>query len=526
LKFKTPGHTFRSLVQLLLYHVQLMRVRLGSHFVQLHPGILTLHGSSHFPVPGLKFISPGQIIGSLLQLLLYHLQLIVVSTGSHFVQLQPGISTLHGSSHFPVAGLKFRWPGHIIGSIVQLLLYHLQLMAVRCGSHFVHLHPGISTLHGSSHFPVAGLKFRSPVHIIGSLLHLLLYHLQLMGCSSVSHFLQSHPWMRTSHGSSHFPVAGLKFNSPGHIIGSLLFLLRYHLQLMGVSSGSHFVQLHPGMQMLHGSSHFRVVGLKFSLPGHIIGSIVQLLRYHLQLMGVSSGSHFVQLHPGISTLHGSSHFPVAGLKFKSPEHFTGSLVQLLLYHLQLRGVSLGSHFVQLHPMISTLHGSSHFPAPGLKFRSPGHLFGSIVQLLRYHLQLMGVSSGTHLLHIHPVMLTLHGSSHFRVAGLKFRSFGHIIGSLLHLSMYHLQLIRVSSVSHFVQLHLMILTLHGSSHVPVAGLKFRSPGHIIGLVVQLLLYHLQLMGVSTGLHVLQLHPRIEILHGSSHFSVSGLKLFSP
>jgi hypothetical protein len=47
------------------------------------------------------------------------------------VQLHPEMLTLHGSSHFPVAGLKFRSPGHIIGSLVQLLLYHLQLMAVR-----------------------------------------------------------------------------------------------------------------------------------------------------------------------------------------------------------------------------------------------------------------------------------------------------------------------------------------------------------------------------------------------------------
>jgi ribosomal protein L35AE/L33A len=106
--------------------------------------------------------------------------------------------------------------------------------------------------------------------------------------SAFSHFLHSHPAIYTSHGSSHFLVAGLKFRSPGHIIGSLVFLLLYHLQLMGVSSGSHFVQLHPGMQTLHGSSHIPFAGLKISLPGHFIGSIVHLLLYHLQLMGVSS----------------------------------------------------------------------------------------------------------------------------------------------------------------------------------------------------------------------------------------------
>jgi ribosomal protein L35AE/L33A len=144
------------------------------------------------------------------------------------------------------------------------------------------------------------------------------------------------------------------------------------------------------MSNIHGSSHLRVAGLKFRLPGHNIGSLVQLLLYHLQLMGVSSGSHFVQLHPVISTIHGSSHFLVVGLKLRLPGHIIGSLEQLLLYHLQLIGVSSGSHFVQLHPGILTLHGSSHFPVVGLKFSSPGHIFGSPVQLLLYHLQLMGV----------------------------------------------------------------------------------------------------------------------------------------
>jgi hypothetical protein len=98
--------------------------------------------------------------------------------------------------------------------------------------------------------------------------------------------------------------------------------------------------------------------------------------------------------------------------------------------------------MQLHPVMSTLHGSSHFPVAGLKLRSPGHLLGSIVQLVRYHLQLMRVSSGTHFVQLHPVMLTLHGSSHFPVAGLKLRSPGHIIGSLVQLLLYHLQLMAV------------------------------------------------------------------------------------
>jgi hypothetical protein len=151
--------------------------------------------------------------------------------------------------------------------------------------------------------------------------------------------VQLQPWMKVLHGSSHVPVAGLKFRSPGHIIGSLVQILLYHLQLMGVSSGTHFVQLHPGILTLHGSSHLPVAGLKFRKPGHIIGSLVQLLLYHLQLMGVSSGSHFMQLHPGMLILHGSSHFSVAGLKFRSPGHNPGYLVQLLMYHLQLIRVS-------------------------------------------------------------------------------------------------------------------------------------------------------------------------------------------
>jgi hypothetical protein len=201
---------------------------------------------------------------------------------------------------------------------VQLFLYHLQLMGVSSGSHCVQPHPVMLTLHGSSHCLVAGLKLRSPGHIIGSLVQPLLYHLQLMRVSTLSHFLHSHPAIYTSQGSSQFPVAGLKFRSPGHIIGSLVFLLLYHLQLIGVSSGSHLVQLHPGMQTLHGSSHTPFAGLKFSLPGHIKGSIVHLLVYHLQLIGVSSLSHILQLHPEMLTLHGSSHFPVVGLKFRSP----------------------------------------------------------------------------------------------------------------------------------------------------------------------------------------------------------------
>jgi hypothetical protein len=136
------------------------------------------------------------------------------------------------------------------------------------------------------------------------------------------------------HGSSHFFVAGLKFRSLGQIIGSGLHLFRYHLQLIGSSSVSHVVQLHPLMVTLHGSSHLPVAGLKFSSPGHIIGYILQLSLYHLQLMAVSSDLHFMQLHPWIETLQWSSHFPVAGLKFSSPGHLIGSLVQLLLYHLQ------------------------------------------------------------------------------------------------------------------------------------------------------------------------------------------------
>jgi hypothetical protein len=111
------------------------------------------------------------------------------------------------------------------------------------------------------------------------------------------------------------------------------------------------MQLHTGMLFLHGSSHFLVNGLKFRSPGHIIGSLVQLLLYHLQLIAVSSGTHFVQPHPGMLTSHGSSHFPVAGLKFRSPGHIIGSLVQLLLYHLQLIGVSSGLEFVQLQSWI-------------------------------------------------------------------------------------------------------------------------------------------------------------------------------
>jgi ribosomal protein L35AE/L33A len=267
-------------------------------------------------------------------------------------------------------------------------------------------------------------------------------------------------------------------------------LLLYHLQLMGVSSGTHLLQLQPLMETLHGSSHFRVAGLKFRSPRHIIGSLVQLLLYHLQLMGVSSGSHFMQLHPGMLILHGSSHFPVAGLKFKLPRQNLGSLVQLLLYHLQLMEVNSGSHFVQLHPVILSLHGCSLFPGPGLKFRSPGHTFGFLVQLSLYHLQLIGFSSGSHFVQLQPAISTIHGSSHFRVAGLKLRLPGHNIGSLVQLFLYHLQFIGVSSGSHCVQPHPVMLTLHGSSHCLVAGLKFRSPGHIFGSLVQPLMYHLQ------------------------------------
>jgi ribosomal protein L35AE/L33A len=222
-----------------------------------------------------------------------------VSVGSHFVQLHPLILTLHGSSQFFVAGLKFSSPGHINGSFLQLLLYHLQLMGVSSGSHFLHLHPGMQHVHGSSHVSVAGLKFSSPGHIIGSLVHLLLYHLQLMGVSSGSHFVQVHPGILALHGSSHFPVAGLKFKSPGHIIGSLLHLSLYHLQLMGVSSVSHIGQLQPGIETLHGSSHFLVSGLKFSLPGHFFGPFVQLFLYHSHLHGIVIFLHG-QSHPGIS----------------------------------------------------------------------------------------------------------------------------------------------------------------------------------------------------------------------------------
>jgi hypothetical protein len=99
------------------------------------------------------------------------------------------------------------------------------------------------------------------------------------------------------------------------------------------------LQLHPVISIIHGSSHFLVAGLKFRSPGHITGSLVQLLLYHLQVMGFSSGTHFVQSHPGMLTLHGSSHLPVALLKFRSPGQNIGSLLQLLVYHLQLTGVS-------------------------------------------------------------------------------------------------------------------------------------------------------------------------------------------
>jgi hypothetical protein len=180
-------------------------------------------------------------------------------------------------------------------------------------------------------------------------------------------------------------------------------LLLYHLQLIGFSSGTHLSQLQPLMETLHGSSHIRVAGLKFRSARHIIGSRVQLLPYHLQLMGVSSGSHFVQLQPGILMLHGSSHFPVAGLKFRLPGQNLGSLVQLLLYHLQLIDVSFGSHFVTLHPVMLTLRGSSHLLVAGLKFSSQGHIIGSLVQLLLYHLQLIGVSSGSHFVQLQPAM---------------------------------------------------------------------------------------------------------------------------
>ena len=539
-----PNYTkspLQHIIHLSISQPQLCKISTTTHYTPVHQSSSTmqnLHYNTLYTCPSVILNYAKSPLQHIIHLSISHPQLCKISTTTHYTpvhQSSPTMQNLHYNTLYTCPSVIPNYTKSPLQHIIHLSISHPQLYKISTTTHYTPVHqssPTIQNLHYNTLYTCPSVipnYAKSPLqHII----HLSISHPQLYKISTTTHYTpvhQSSPTIQNLHYKTLYTCPSVILNytksPPQHII----HLSISHPQLCKISTTTHYTPVHQSATTIQNLYYNTLYTCPSVIPNYTespLQNIIHLSISHPQLYKISTTTHYTPVHQSASTIQNLHYNTLYTCPSVSPNYTKSPLqhiIHLSISQPQLYKISTTTHYTPVHqssPTIQNLHYNTLYTCPSVILNYTKSPLQHIIHLSISHPQLYKISTTTHYTPVHqsaPTIQNLYYNTLYTCPSVIPNYTKSPPQHIIHLSISHLQLYKISTTTHYTPVHQSSPTIQNLHYNTLYTCPSVIPNYTkspLQHIIHLSISHPQLYKISTTTHYTPVHqssPTIQNLY---------------